>query len=299
MLLQIQSVIYGNKIEPLLKAMKALKQAVKVYHEEAGELKVDLIYGDGTPTPVLDEKTADEIKNMLKPEIDFKYRVFGFNSGTAKGHNLMAEGTKSDFMMIMNPDVILEPTCLCRLIKPLKDKNVAMTEARQTPLEHAKEYDIKNGETEWASTACTIFKTSVYKEIGGFDADTFFLYCDDLDFSWRVRLAGYKIIYVPSAIVYHAKRLSLKGKWEPTSAEIYFSAEAAILLAYKWSNPERAEYLCKMYLTHGGESEKKAAKEFLKRKKEKRLPDMIDKDHKIGKFLGDEYCEMRFKFVNN
>ena len=68
-----------------------------------------------------------------------------------------------------------------------------------------------------------------------------FLYCDDLDFSWRVRLAGYKIIYMPSAIVYHAKNLSLSGTWQPTSAEIYYSAEAAMLLAYKWSNPERAE----------------------------------------------------------
>ena len=91
-------------------------------------------------------------------------------------------------------------------MEPLKLKEVGMVEARQTPLEHAKEYNTKTGgETEWASTACTVFKTEVYNKINGFDAETFFLYCDDLDFSWRVRLAGYKIIYMPSAIVYHAK----------------------------------------------------------------------------------------------
>src|SRR5699024_7578011 len=150
---------------------------------------------------------------------------------------------------------------------------------RQTPLEHAKEYDKTTGETEWASTACTIFRTNVYKEINGFDDDTFFLYCDDLDFSWRVRLAGYKIIYVPNAIVFHSKKLSVQGNWEPTSAEIYYSAEAAMLLAYKWSNVERAENLCEMYLNRGGEYEKKAALEYMKRKKEGRLPLVVDREH--------------------
>ena len=243
MKLQIQSVIYGNQVDALVKAMKALQQAVKVYHRRVGDLQVRLIYGDSTPTPVLDEKTQKDIREMLKAEIEFEYKVFGFNSGTAKGHNLMAENTDADIMMIMNPDVILEPTCLCKLMEPLKLKEVGMVEARQTPLEHAKEYNTKTGETEWASTACTVFKTEVYNKINGFDAETFFLYCDDLDFSWRVRLAGYKIIYMPSAIVYHAKNLSLSGTWQPTSAEIYYSAEAAMILAYKWSNPERAEKL--------------------------------------------------------
>ena len=41
---------------------------------------------------------------------------------------------------------------------------------------------------------------------------------------------------------------------------------------------------------------RQAVKEFEKRKQEGRLPEVIDKTHKIGRFLGDEYCEMRFKF---
>ena len=51
-------------------------------------------------------------------------------------------------MMIMNPDVILEPDGVL-LEMVLKDPKVGLAEARQTPLEHAKEYDIKTGgETE-------------------------------------------------------------------------------------------------------------------------------------------------------
>ena len=61
MKLQIQSVIYGNQVDALVKAMKALQQAVKVYHRRVGDLQVRLIYGDSTPTPVLDEKTQKDI----------------------------------------------------------------------------------------------------------------------------------------------------------------------------------------------------------------------------------------------
>ena len=50
MKLQIQSVIYGNQVDALVKAMKALQQAVKVYHRRVGDLQVRLIYGDSTPT---------------------------------------------------------------------------------------------------------------------------------------------------------------------------------------------------------------------------------------------------------
>lgn len=41
-----------------------------------------------------------------------------------------------------------------------------------------------------------------------FDPD-FFMYCEDVDLGWRLRLLGYAVIFVPSAVVYH--RLSATG----------------------------------------------------------------------------------------
>lgn len=294
--LQVQSVIYKNHPESLLKAIKALKQSVYIANKKYQPLKVHLVYGDASDSPVLNETYLDIIKDTLQDFITFEYKIFGFNSGTAKGHNLLGKEANTDYMLIMNPDVILEPSCLTKLLKVLENDEVGMSEARQTPLEHAKKYDAATGETEWASTACAVFKTDIFHQIGGFDADSFFMYCDDLDFSWRMRLAGKKIMYVPSAMIYHAKTLSLDASWKPTSAEIYYSAEAAILLAYKWSNPERVKLLCEQFSKYGGESEKKAAQEFEKRKSQNRLPEIIDKEHKIARFLGDDYCEMRFHY---
>lgn len=293
--IQIQSVIYNNQKESLLRAVKALKKAVQVYHKWVGDIAVNLVYGDASPNPVFSENEIKGICELTGTDIQFGYDFFGCNTGTAKGHNILAQKSNSDYILIMNPDVILEPGCLVHLMKPFVSEEVAMTEARQTPLEHAKEYDKKTGETEWASTACAVFRKSVYDEIEGFDAETFFMYCDDLDFSWRIRLAGYKIIYIPSAIVYHAKNLSIEATWLPTKAEVYYSAEAAILLAYKWSEFERAEYLETMFRKSCSEEENKVAAEFARRKKEGKLPSCIDSEHKIAKFIGDEYCEMRFK----
>ena len=202
--LQIQSVIYGNKKEALLKAISALKQTVQVYHKKVGELKVSLVYGDASPNRIFSEEDVRRINENLNNEMEFQYRIFGFNSGTAKGHNLMGENCTADFMMIMNPDVILEPQCLTRMLMVLKDPKVGLAEARQTPLEHAKEYDIKNVS---ASKPFISLKILVLKTVHAVDAHSVspvFMYCDDLDFSWRIRLAGYKIIYVPSAIAYHA-----------------------------------------------------------------------------------------------
>lgn len=294
--LQVQSVIYKNHPESLLKAIKALKQSVYVANKKYQPLKVHLVYGDASDSPVLKEEHLNIIKNLLQNFITFEYKIFGFNSGTAKGHNLLGKGNSTDYMLIMNPDVILEPSCLMKLLKPLENSEVGMSEARQTPLEHAKKYDDTTGETEWASTACAVFRTNLFHQIGGFDADNFFMYCDDLDFSWRMRLAGKKIIYVPSAMIYHAKTLSCDASWKPTAAEIYYSAEAAILLAYKWSNSERVKLLCEQFSKHGGESEKKAAQEFEKRKEQNKLSEPIDKEHKIARFIGDDYCEMRFHY---
>ncbi|MCU6726491.1 dTDP-Rha:alpha-D-GlcNAc-pyrophosphate polyprenol%2C alpha-3-L-rhamnosyltransferase [uncultured Clostridium sp.] len=294
--IQIQSVIYGNEKQSLYRAIKALVQAVKVYKKRGNLISAQLVYGDASPEKIFNEEDIDYIKEITADEIEFAYKYFGFNSGTAKGHNLMASEADGEYILIMNPDVILETSALVHMFDAFdQDEKIAMVEARQTPLEHAKEYDQKTGETEWASTACTIFRKKAYDEIGGFDADTFFLYCDDLDFSWRLRLAGYKIVYVPNAVVYHAKTLTTDACWKPTGAEVYYSAEAALLLAYKWSNFDRVKHLKKVFENVGGEAEKKAVNEFVKRESENKLPDCIDPDHKIARFLDDDYCEMRFK----
>lgn len=292
--IQVQSVLYNNEIESLRKAAINLDNAFRIAKKENTIIsKIRLYWGDASPKPLY---TNEEIKkiNQLLNHIELKYEFFNENTGSAKGHNIMAMENEYSHIMIMNPDVIVSPRFFIEIIKPLSDSKVGMVEARQTPIEHQKEYDKYTGETDWATTACAIIPMKIFKELSGFDNETFFLYCDDLDFSWRLRLLGYKIIYQPYAPVFHAKRLSTKGKWQPTSAERYYSAEAAIMMAYKFSNNKRVEILVKQFLDSKDENQVKAANEFLKRKNENRLPMQIDKEHKVATFIGDYYSKNRF-----
>ena len=82
------------------------------------------------------------------------------------------------------------PLLLSELIRPMSEPLVGVTEGRQIPLEHPKAHDPQTGDTSWASTCCVLIRTSVFQELSGFDAVHFPFYCDDVDFSWRVRLAG-------------------------------------------------------------------------------------------------------------
>ena len=196
----------------------------------------------------------------------------------------------------MNPDVIVCPRFFEKIIKPfLNDANVVMSEARQTPIEHSKEYDRETFETEWATGACVLIKTEDFKLVGGFDYKTFFLYYDDVDISWRLRLyTGKKIIYVPDCVVYHAKNLSKTGKLVVTNAEVYYTAEAELLMSYKWSFDEKFKKLYNEYKNSANKVLVKAASHFDELKENNLLPQRLDKEHKVSRLHGAFFTKHRF-----
>jgi GT2 family glycosyltransferase len=60
----------------------------------------------------------------------------------------------------------------------------------------------ENFEVLAASSSCCIVGREAFNEVGGFDPD-YFIYDDDTDLSLRVRLLGYNILLVPSAVMVH------------------------------------------------------------------------------------------------
>lgn len=292
--LQVQAVIYHNEKKAIQKAIEALCNSFR--NDQTGKKlfrEVTLYYGDSSGEPTFSEEEIQRIRASLPENVFFEYRFFGFNSGTSKGHNRMAEKCKCDYLIIMNPDIILSPMALDRMLEPFADPTVGIVEAKQMPVEHPKEYDPITRETEWASGACFMIRRVYYEQIGGFDEDSFFLYCDDVDLSWRLRLEGYRIIYQPLSPVFHAKRLSSDAGWQPTDAELYYSAEAALLMAYKWSNKKRLRLLLRDF-QKGSEYQKRAYRAFIRRKSEGQLPKQMDPEHKISRFIGNDYTKSRY-----
>lgn len=289
--IQIQSVLYGNEKSALVRALQGVDNAARNIHT-AGLDSLLVKYGDASEAPIFSDKEIAEI-NAHFSHISLDYQYFGFNSGSARGHNILGEHCTTDYMQIMNPDVVVAPNFFDEIMKPFSRSEVGMVEARQVPIEHPKEYDPETGETDWATTACAVFPTALFHKLNGFDADTFFLYCDDLDFSWRLRLEGHVIIYQPCAMVFHSKHLSTTCKWCPTSAEKYYSMEAALFMAYKWSNNGRVEMLLNSW-KHASGAPRRVYQKFMDMKEAGTLPPQLDPQGKVATFLGDYYSPNRF-----
>ena len=295
--LQIQTVLYHNEKESLKKALDSLGNAIKINRKSSKELgDVTVVYGDASKTPLYSLEEIKAINEEFEGLFTLKYLFFDENTGTSKGYNKMGFISESEFILIMNPDVIVCPRFFTYIFRPFRDKTLdaGISEGRQTPIEHAKEYSKRTFETEWATAACMLMPTEIYKEVGGFDEETFFMYCDDVDMSWRVRLLGKKVYYCPDAVVFHAKTLSSTGTWKPTQAEIYYSAEASILMAYKWSNDERTQKLLDIFSNSDEPLLQKAANHFWELKKMGKLCKQLDKEHKVARFVGDNFTEHRF-----
>lgn len=72
-------------------------------------------------------------------------------------------------------------------------------------MNHRQSITLVNNKAEEIFSPCAaaaLYRRDIYEEVGGFD-ENFFCYYEDTDLAFRLRLAGYKCYYIPSAIVFH------------------------------------------------------------------------------------------------
>ncbi|MBS7647353.1 glycosyltransferase family 2 protein [Candidatus Bathyarchaeota archaeon] len=79
-----------------------------------------------------------------------------------------------------------------------------------------------------ASSAGCLVRLEAFEKVGGFDPE-YFIYDDDTDFSFRVRLLGYKIVFVPTAVVFHdgdpVRALNPRKLWHSVKNRIFTMAK--------------------------------------------------------------------------
>ncbi len=70
-------------------------------------------------------------------------------------------------------------------------------------------------EVDWITGCALLVRTSIVQKIGALN-DNFFIYYEDVDFSFRIRQAGYKLMFHPQSVIYHiagmANKAKVKGK---------------------------------------------------------------------------------------
>jgi GT2 family glycosyltransferase len=92
----------------------------------------------------------------------------------------------------------------------------------------------------WPDGCAAMYRRAMLDEIGGFDED-FFAYADDAELGLRARIAGWKCIYIPHAVVRHHRGATLGVR---SSRRLELIERNRVLLAAKlfpwgllWMNP--------------------------------------------------------------
>ena len=193
---------------------------------------------------VADNGSTDESLAVLKQEFP-SVRVIALdqNYGFAEGYNRAIAVTENDYTVLLNSDVRTPEHWL----DPMLDYMEAHPEvgAVQPKLLHdgvdgemfdyagaAGGYidchgypycrgrifdsvEMDNGQYDgeprsivWASGACLMCRTQLYREVGGLDKD-FFAHMEEIDLCWRIILSGSTLMMLPTSRVYHLGGASL------------------------------------------------------------------------------------------
>lgn len=92
-------------------------------------------------------------------------------------------------------------------------------------------------ETELATGCCMMVKKEVFEKIGLLD-DKYFLYYEDSDLNMRAKKAGFEIVYVPNAIIWHKNAGSAGGSG--STLQDYYITRNRLIFGMKYA-PLRAK----------------------------------------------------------
>jgi GT2 family glycosyltransferase len=93
-----------------------------------------------------------------------------------------------------------------------RDRGTVFRDGRWVQEDDAGQYD-RQEEVFFFCGAAALLRKAALEDVGLFD-ERYFMYYEDMDLSWRLRLRGWKVVYVPESVVEHAHAAS-SGEWSP------------------------------------------------------------------------------------
>ena len=177
-------------------------------------------------------EVAAELSKVAFPVYFFRSQT---NNGFARGVNLLAHQGDGEFLFLLNPDSEIQDGCLEKLLERMQSHSqIGICEARQAPREHPKTYNSETGETTWCSGAASLVRRKAFEQFGGFDERLFFMYCEDVDLSWKFWHSGWKCVYVPGAVSQHFTQDLSPNK--SRFRENYFTFRNSLFLYYRFGS---------------------------------------------------------------
>jgi len=217
---------------------------------------------------VVDNGSTDGSVSTLRAQYpDITIIENGRNLGYAEGFNTglrYATQQKADYSLILNNDTVIDPSALAELVRVAErdprigfvsgkvyfydEPNRLQTVGRLShPVllvygqlgsgeEDQGQYD-EVRECDFIDDVFLLVRQAVFEEVGGYDP-TFFLMYEETDWCARVRRAGFKIAYAPSAKIWHKGHLGASSGRSPIH-QFYLSRNS---IPFVRRNGSRAQF---------------------------------------------------------
>ena len=188
---------------------------------------------------LVDNASSDASLEILQRFPSVRVLAQSENLGFARGNNLAISeaDVESKWIALLNPDAFAEPRWLEALLlsvrkypdfdlfcsKLVMASNPALLDGASDAyhisglvwrMGHGSpNLSFSDHEQEVFSpcAAAALYRRSSLLAMGGFDED-FFCYVEDVDLGFRLRLAGYRCLYVPSSVAHHVGSGTTGGK---------------------------------------------------------------------------------------
>ena len=189
-LLNSDILVPDNWLQPLISFMDT--------HPEAGICQPKML-AEGRHQQLSIEATGEEdLTGLFKPNLSGrKYETFEY-AGACGGYI----------------DILGFPFCRGRVLSVVEEDKGQYDDAAQC---------------FWASGACMMVKSSVWKELGGLD-ESFFAHMEEIDFCWRAQLAGHQVWCVPQSHVFHVGGGTLPNN---SPRKLFLNYRNNLLMLYK------------------------------------------------------------------
>lgn len=207
---------------------------------------------------VVDNASYDGCSEMLKAEFpQVRFLQSDTNVGFAGANNHGASIASGKYLLFLNPDTEVEKSAVQELCDSLRamtdagivgarllnsDHSIQTTSVSSFPsilnqvfgvewlrqkfprlnlwgMEPLFEERVTPAKVETISGACMMMKREVFDQVAGFTTD-YFMYAEDLDLCWKIQRAGWKVYYVPQAVIVHHGGQSSSARPENNYADL-------------------------------------------------------------------------------
>ncbi len=245
-----------------------LEQALRAVRKAAQHIETEVF--------VVDNNSVDDSVSMVREEFpEVKLIANKENTGFSVANNQAIKQAKGEYILLLNPDTVVEEDTFLKTVTFMDEHpdagglGVKMIDGKGTFLPESKRgfpspkvafyktfglsrlfpkskmfngYHLgyldkdENHQVDVLSGAFMLLRKSVLDEIGLLD-ETFFMYGEDIDLSYRIVKAGYKNYYFSESTIIHYKGESTK-KGSLNYVRVFYNA--MIIFARKHFKGEKA-----------------------------------------------------------